>query len=79
MVQAEDGRTVVGFTTDVQAGATVTVELVLRLPPDRRALDTVTVHATPRVRPTTVTVELGRLTGSGALTRDLTFPATTPD
>ncbi|MGH9243225.1 MAG: DUF4012 domain-containing protein [Acidimicrobiales bacterium] len=62
---SEDGRAVASFAVDVPAGGAATVSLELRLPPRSRARYTLAVVPAPRVRPTTVDIDLD--TGDGVL------------
>ena len=71
IVVAEDGRTVVSYTTNVPAGVMDTASFRLRLPPGVAAADMLELVPTPRVRPTRYDVEVtttnGALRSSGVL------------
>jgi hypothetical protein len=57
-VTAEQGRTVVSFGVDVQAGQTASVTLDVTLPPQPPVLQGWELVPVPRVRPTTVALRL---------------------
>jgi hypothetical protein len=58
IVQTEGGRTVVGYTVDVLAGASSVVSLDLRLPPRPEGPYALFLTPSPRVRPTRATIDL---------------------
>jgi hypothetical protein len=72
-VSAEAGRTAVSFTVDVPAGGTQTVVLDLELPPTPGVDNRWVLIPTPRVRPTSVALDIrtphGRLQFAGPLER----------
>jgi hypothetical protein len=71
VVTSEDGRTVVSFQQSLDAGGRKTVTLVLQLPPRAPGPYQLVLLSPPRVRPTTVAVDLQvgdeRLRRSGTL------------
>jgi hypothetical protein len=64
---SEVGRTVIGFSFEVPAGQTLTVQLQITLPPRPSGAYHLTLVPAPRVRPSVVSVEID--TGAGTVRR----------
>ena len=71
-VQSEAGRTVVGFTIEVDPESATSVDLRLRLPPGTDVASGIRFVSSPRVRPTTASVDvnLGGSSVRGTATLD---------
>ncbi len=75
-VFTEGGRTVVSYVTEVDAGSATTLTMQLTVPPPPTGAATLILQPTPRVRSTTVVVDVstggtGGLTASATLERAL--------